>query len=375
MHTVSSLLEQQARLLDISRQEQEWAISRYDDLGQFLIDQLVGRADANVYPQGSFRLGTVVKPADGGGDFDIDLVFWRDLARESVTQEELKTTAGELLVAYCTDRQLAEPVELGRCWRLEFFEQNFHLDVLPVIPDRNHYSDGILLSDRDLRLWLCSNPIGYADWFYDRMEETLVQEHLAALAKSLGRSVEEVPRFMVRTPLQRAVQLFKRSRDEFFSSSPEIKTPSILITTLAGHAYRGQREVDRALLETAQAMPDHIERRGSQWWVENPAHPGENFADKWNSSPERREAFFEWLGAITRATQAAGQVRTATEAAKVLSPVFGGLAREAANAMAGAGPSVAFKAAGRSPCIAGADGRGAVPHEHHPFGSHLLRSS
>ncbi len=286
-----------------------------------------------------------MKPADGAGDFDIDLVFWRDLARESVSQEELKATAGELLHRYCADRQLAEPTELGRCWRLDFFEQHFHLDVLPVIPDRNHDGDGILLSDRELRLWLYSNPIGYADWFYDRMEKTLVQEHLAALAKALARSVEDVPRFMVRTPLQRVVQLLKRSRDEYFASTPEIKPPSILVTTLAGHGYRGQRDVDTALIETAQSMPDHIERRGSEWWVENPAHPGENFADKWNSNPDRRDAFFEWLGALTQASTLAARTGSASDAAAALSPVFGDLATEAASAMAGPGPSIAFKAA------------------------------
>lgn len=345
MYRLSTLLEQQARLLDISPEEQQWAIVRYQDLGGFLIEHCVGRADVNVYPQGSFRLGTVVKPADGACDYDIDLVFCRDLARESISQEELKATAGELLVAYCTDRGLADPVELGRCWRLDFFEQHFHLDVLPVIPDRDHDGDGILLSDQDFRLWLYSNPIGYANWFYDRMEKTLVQAELAALAKALGRSIEDVPRFMVRTPLQRVVQLFKRSRDEYFSSSPDLKPPSILITTLAGHAYRGQRDVDSALLETAHAMPDHIERRGGQWWVENPAHSGENFADKWNSLPERRHAFFDWLRAITGATAGASEARTATEAAGALSPAFGQLAMEAASALTGTGPSGAFKAA------------------------------
>jgi len=80
IHRLSAQLEQQARLLDMIRQEQEWAISRYDDLGRFLVENLSGRADVNVYAQGSFRLGTVVKPADGAGDSDIDL------ARESVTR-------------------------------------------------------------------------------------------------------------------------------------------------------------------------------------------------------------------------------------------------------------------------------------------------
>lgn len=39
----------------------------------------------------------------------------------------------------------------------------------------------------------------------------------------------------------------------------------------------------------------HIERRGDVYWVENPTDPAENFADRWQSNPERKDAFFEWL--------------------------------------------------------------------------------
>jgi hypothetical protein len=108
MERFSSLFDNYAALLDISREEQEKAIREYDALGSWLIENLKGRADANVYPQGSFRLGTVVKPANGGGDFDIDLVFWRNLARNSLSQEELKATAGELLTAYCQEKGLSD---------------------------------------------------------------------------------------------------------------------------------------------------------------------------------------------------------------------------------------------------------------------------
>jgi hypothetical protein len=41
-------------------------------------------------------------------------------------------------------------------------------------------------------------------------------------------------------------------------------------------------------------MGEHIENRHGTWWVPNPAHEEENFADKWNEYPERRKAFFAW---------------------------------------------------------------------------------
>ena len=46
-------------------------------------------------------------------------------------------------------------------------------------------------------------------------------------------------------------------------------------------------------------MGEHIENRNGIWWVPNPAHEEENFADKWNEYPERREAFIAWRRDIT----------------------------------------------------------------------------
>jgi hypothetical protein len=50
-----------------------------------------------------------------------------------------------------------------RCWTIEYPDHDFHLDVLPALPDREH--DGltsILLTDVNLVRRQHSNPIGYA---------------------------------------------------------------------------------------------------------------------------------------------------------------------------------------------------------------------
>jgi hypothetical protein len=46
-------------------------------------------------------------------------------------------------------------------------------------------------------------------------------------------------------------------------------------------------------------MPNFVENRHGTWWVPNPAHEDENFADKWNEYPQRRIKFFSWLADIT----------------------------------------------------------------------------
>ena len=42
--------------------------------------------------------------------------------------------------------------------------------MLPTIPDPDLPPTGILLTDKQLRLWQHSNPIGYAAWFQLRSE-------------------------------------------------------------------------------------------------------------------------------------------------------------------------------------------------------------
>ena len=66
LQVVSRLLGATVEELDISPLQYELAVRRYSDLGQWLV--ALGIGDPDVYPQGSFRLGTVVRPT-AGGDF------------------------------------------------------------------------------------------------------------------------------------------------------------------------------------------------------------------------------------------------------------------------------------------------------------------
>src|SRR5690606_9354596 len=118
-----------------------------------------------------------------------------------------------------------------------------------------------------------------------------------AMARAASASIEDIPVWRVRTSLQRAVQLLKRHRDLRFAADADDRPTSIIITTLAARAYRGQPQTYEALLDLVRAMPGYIERRDGTWWVANPVHPGENFADKWNEKAGRKTAFDNWLKA------------------------------------------------------------------------------
>lgn len=306
---ISSLLAGGAEALDIPPALHRLAVERYEDVGNWL--GLTGGSQWLIYPQGSFRLGTVVLP-DSTGEYDIDLVCRRAIAKESITQDALKAVVGEMLEAY--RKAVAEQggdgptacIPSRRCWRLEYPGHGFHMDVLPSIPDLEHRDpSSILLTDVELVRWQHSNPIGYARWFRTRSEE------LRVILEKMARAdnVDEVPEWRARTTLQRLVQVLKWHCAVRFKEDLEDRPPSILITTLAAQAYDGEADLFRATLSAVRRMPQLIERRSGVWWVANPVHEGENFADKWNEYPARRRKFLGWLQEITTVLEEVARMR------------------------------------------------------------------
>lgn len=274
--------------LDISDSLYEDAVATYTEVGEWLAadDSELAPYAPEIYPQGSFRVGTVVRPLRGVGEYDIDIVCRVHLQKESISQGDLKAMVGRRLRA---KEEYAKILTASRrCWVLTFSER-FHLDVLPSIPNLERPPTGIWLTDKELRYWQRSNPKGFAAWFFGQM--STLQEAI------LKASVEGVPEWRVRTPLQRACQLLKRHRDIHFSEQPDLQPISIIITTLAGRAYEGETSVAAAVAGVLGRMCSHVEKVERRWRIANPGDPGENFADKWNEHPERADAFFAWHAA------------------------------------------------------------------------------
>ncbi len=299
---LSMLLGGAVETLDISPHLQQVAIERYEEVGTWLAEH--GGYRCRVYPQGSFRLGTVVRPNSSTGEYDIDLVCWLLIAKENTTQAELKQRVGDLLHAYIRWKKRHSQTDgpktcesRRRCWTLAYPDHGFHLDVLPTIPDDEYPPTGILLTDKQLYQWQHSNPIGYATWFRTRSEE--LQRQLKEAAALRHVNVADVPEWEVRTTLQRVVQVLKWHSMLRFAHDPDNRPPSILVTTLAAQSYRGELDLFTATRNALAGMENHIEKRHDKWWVPNPAHEAENFADKWNDYPERRKAFIAWHRDIT----------------------------------------------------------------------------
>ena len=122
----------------------------------------------------------------------------------------------------------------------------------------------------------------------------------------LYESVKPVPSYQKnKSVLQKAVQILKRHRDIMFDGD-EDKPISIIITTLAAQAYRGEASITEALQTIIENMKYFIrDRRDTQTGkmfkkIENPVNPEENFADKWKEHPQRQTNFYNWLEAVRR---------------------------------------------------------------------------
>jgi hypothetical protein len=241
-----------------------------------------------IYPQGSFRLGTMVRPVTKGCDYDVDLVCVLLLTKFQTTQANLKELVGrELEIAY-----QAIIKEGRRCWTLRF-NTRFHMDVLPSIPDIDLGGTSILLTDTNLTRWQCSDPKAYAVWFEAQMA-TVVAEMKEAAALRLRATVDQIPDWKIRTPLQRAVQILKRHRDLHFRNHAERRPASIIITTLAAQAYGGEKSIVDALIRISEELSLKAQPIDGYFYIPNPVNPKENFADRWNEDPERAKHFLNW---------------------------------------------------------------------------------
>ena len=332
-------LQQLAESLDISDAQYEAAVKHYEAVGDWLNkdDSLIAEYDPQIYPQGSFRLGTMIKPVNDKDEYDIDLVCeLKALRKENVIQKQLKDMVGDRLKKNERYRKMLK--EGKRCWTLQYADSSrFHMDILPAIPDEgingiaseistNLAENAILITDRELYQWQRSNPVGYAEWFKERMRIQFTAKRML-LAESLMANVEDVPEYKVKTPLQQSIQILKRHRDIMFADNPDDKPISVIITTLAAHAYDNEADLLEALQNIIAKMPSLIERdEQGNALVTNPVDPNdppENFADKWKKHPEKEVRFRKWLEQLKDDLDTALRAGNLSDMIEALKPRFG----------------------------------------------------
>jgi hypothetical protein len=298
--------------LDIPESKYEDAKQKYEAVGNWLGNSSSELSEYNpkIFPQGSFRLGTCVKPI-GQDEYDIDLVCKLHIPSNS-NQSFVYNLVGERLKENGIYLQKLEPQ--NRCWRLNY-AGDFHLDILPAIPDNSSNNSSIFVPDKELEYWQPSNPEGYAEWFYSCM---------AIRVKELKEAeIEDIPEFKIKTPLQKSIQLLKRHRDIVFKNDLKDKPISIILTTLAAKAYQNEANLFDALINIIRFMPYKFDEIDGEIAVLNPTNEEENFADKWKKHPQRKVKFLQWLSTLKTSLDKMFNLKESSHVYESLMPMFG----------------------------------------------------
>ncbi|MGB6229084.1 MAG: nucleotidyltransferase [Litorimonas sp.] len=302
-------------------------VDRYESVGGFLDREgsSIKHLNPRVSPQGSVLLGTANRPINDKDELDVDLVcLLQDGSKATMTQAQLKRLITEEIKLYAKAQNMMPPHEGRRCVTLEYRDEtDFHVDILPACSDaegmrsnlrKQALSDGLRqrllgsISDSSIAItctehpnfnrfsmdWPVSNPEGYGKWFASQQSVVLLEKRTAIFDGSVHANVDDIPLHDVRTPLQDVVKILKWDRDVTLGNDDD-KPISVIITTLAARAYRGETTLTAALNTILTTMDESIEVRDGVTWIANPTNPVENFADRWEGCPRKERLFRSWL--------------------------------------------------------------------------------
>lgn len=305
-------------LLDIPDSHYDLATQRYLSVGKWLQrpESKVAIYEPAVCAQGSFRYGTVIRPLFKADEYDLDAVAELSLlTKGDISQKGLKQLLGDEVKLYASAKNFnSSPEEKNRCWRLDYSDTvKFHMDILPSLPEDRAFKQQLINRGVDENLaimaiaitdkrhpqyqtiqrdWPASNPKGFAKWFEQRMRVQAEHQLKAMLEKRSLASIDDVPTWEWKTPLQRTIQILKRHRDVMFKDNCEFAPISMILTVLAAHAYEGQEDLYDTLQGVVDRMPDFIRQASPR--IANPVNPAEDFADRWRTDPRFENNFWKW---------------------------------------------------------------------------------
>lgn len=327
-----------AKKLDISPSKYKQAIERFSSMKLHLEQGNYPGANqiSEVYLQGSFKLGTEIRPFKNSknADYDIDLVCNLGHSKQAVLASTVKNQVGNRIKENGTYSPMLDD-EGKRCWTLNYAENDgvgFHMDILPSVAENSLMAQPQSIAatnklQENSYSWTTSNPKGFAEWFYEKngaafeLEKYNQKQRIFDNQRQLYNSINDVPNIHVKTTLQRAIQLLKRHRDVRFSQSDieTFKPISMIITVLAAKSYNNEATIYETLRNLISALNQHSHQLSNsfvfndyyarntytlitrnsdgKWFIPNPTNPGENFADRWHEdSNARANAFFQWVG-------------------------------------------------------------------------------
>lgn len=268
-----------------------------------------------VYPQGSVSILTPIKPLVRD-EFDLDIVVHVNDPMQKFTPQQVFDELKRRVRANGTYEGMIELK--NRCIRLNY-AGDFHMDILIGVQEFSNNSDKILVPDRKLNDWTSSNPKGYTEWFLSKantVRRSILEQAYAA---------KDLPTedFENKKPLQRAVQLIKRYRDEYFKGS-EYATSSIVLTTICGQFYGSEDSIFYTIDNIINKILVAAKTSRGPFKVLNPVNSQENFTDKWEEDARYYDEFLKFANHLNKEWQTlkAGNMGRINED-KVIMGLFG----------------------------------------------------
>ncbi len=150
------LLSQIARELQLPPHLDTKVRDRYTSLADYLSGGKLASLSPDVYPQGSYPIGTTVKPLTGE-EFDLDFI----VKLSAVSSGE---DPGTVFEAVASEIEQGGPYSgmterKPSCIRITYADE-FHMDVVPAVPDAERGGIAILIprNNRGSLRWHATNP-------------------------------------------------------------------------------------------------------------------------------------------------------------------------------------------------------------------------
>ena len=333
--------------LDISPTMFKNAVEKYKALAAYLQRHGI---DSDIYPQGSFALGTVVRPLRGGEEaaYDLDFICQVNASKETTDPKPVYDQLKSALLS--SDEYSKKITPFSEGFMIEYADIgsiSFSIDIVPAVDEAEETKASLVRSglredvaqlsiaiprERNEHFdWISNNPRGYKTWFdeinapflnYSRYEyrSKLFEEN-----RSIFASIADIPEELDRSAVQRAIQILKQHRNAFYekvTDGDEIKPISAIISTIVcsvaskcsinadpfdlidavtkevsslkhllnGSGARGSTASD--------ADNDLIKKKNGKWILLNPANPMDNLMNAWSDNSRTAPMFFMWIDAV-----------------------------------------------------------------------------
>lgn len=334
--------------LDISPTMFRNAEEKYKAITAFLSECGI---DAEMYPQGSFAFGTVVRPntKDPSANYDLDFICQVNDGRESCAPSDLRRQIENALNS--NDTYKSRLVVYEECFTIEYADINgigFTIDIVPAVDESQENKVRLAKSSQFSELidtsiavpkhngeknysWLTNNPRGFKLWFdkinapfldaaRSNYRQRLFEEH-----RAIYNSVEDIPRELERSALQRVIQILKYHRDVYYShfiDGDDVKPISAIINTVVARISSEYNNSLNSVFDLLKYVLDELDiyaerqrltegeftqhfgnrsvfsKKEGKWYICNPANPEDNLANKWNENNKIPELFFRWVHSV-----------------------------------------------------------------------------